>query len=78
MEAEVEKKLANCERLSALMVQLFSPDDMTNAVMQSLLYVLESGGVDRLTAMADIIREVEFLRNMNEIARTKVTAQTED
>ena len=38
----------------------------------TLLDVLEAGGVDRLVAMADIIKTVEGLRKVYEHERAKV------
>ena len=49
-----------------MMAQSFSLSAMPTAVLQALLDVLEANGINRLTAMADIIRNVEFLRKVAE------------
>jgi hypothetical protein len=72
MEAEEAEYFEKRDRLAALMAQSFSVSEMPTAVLQALLDVLEAGGVDRLVAMADIIKTVEGLRKVYEHERAKV------
>ena len=72
MEAEEAEYFEKRDRLAALMAQSFSVPEMPTAVLVTLLDVLEAGGVDRLDAMADIIKKVEFLRKVAEHERAKV------
>ena len=56
-------------RLATLMEQSFSLPEMLTAVLQALLDVLETNGVDRLEAMTEISETVDFLRKVLEVER---------
>ena len=71
MEAEEAKYYEHRDRLAALMVQLFHPSEMPLAVLQALLDALEANGIDRLDAMADIIKTIDRLRMIAEYEKSK-------
>lgn len=64
--AEELKYFAERDQLAALMAPLFSVPELPTAMLMALLDVLETGGVDRLDAIADIAKTVEFLRKVAE------------
>jgi hypothetical protein len=55
--------------LAVQMAQSFSLPAMPTAVLQALLDVLETNGIDRLNAITDIIKTVEFMRKVTEHER---------
>ena len=65
-EAEEAEYYENRDKLATMMAQSFSLPSMPLAVVQALLDVLEANGINRLAAMADIIKTVEGLRKIYE------------
>jgi hypothetical protein len=65
-EIEEQKYYANQAKLSVLMAESFSLPEMSVAVLQTLLFVLEEGGIERMAAIAEIIKTVEFLQKVTE------------
>ena len=70
-EIEEQKYIENQAKLAMLMTQSFSLPEMSVAVLQTLLSVLEESGIERLTAMQDIIKTVEFLQKVTEQNRKR-------
>jgi hypothetical protein len=68
-EAEEAKYYENQTKLAMEMAQSFSPPEMPTAVLQALLGALETNGIDRLDAIADIIQTIEVLRKVTELRR---------
>jgi hypothetical protein len=64
LEAETAEYYENEDRLAVLMAQSFSLHELPVAVINALLNVLEANGIDRMDAMADIIKTVEFLQSV--------------
>ena len=65
-EAELMENFARRDALGVMMAQSFSLDEMPTAVLHALLNVLETNGIDRLAAIANIAVIVEFLRKFTE------------
>jgi hypothetical protein len=63
-EAEEEKYYERRDRLATTMAELFHPSDLPIAALMAMLEVIEANGVDRLEALADIIKHVQFLRDV--------------
>jgi len=61
-DAEEAEYDARCDRLRAVMVELFSVDELQTATIVALLDVLEAGGIDRLTTITDIEKHLPLLR----------------
>lgn len=69
-----EEGAAYCRKqewLATAMAQSFSVSELPIAALQALLDVLEANGIDRLTAMADLIKDVEVLRKILEDQRER-------
>lgn len=68
-DAEEVEYFENRNRLTALMTQSFSLTEMPTAVLQALIEALEANGVERLDAMTDISKTIDFLRKITEYER---------
>jgi len=65
-EAGEARYYENQVLLSQQMAESFSVPEMPLAVLQALLDVLEAGGIERLSAMDNIIKVVEGLRKIRQ------------